>query len=115
MVQAEGERKAPRYNTTGFSREDTKKIEEEFTNSIFQLGNRLGDNVPAEIAFGTIAESTRNQVTHDFFSLVNQNIQQGGMSVERAIFDKKRGGDNRKESHVGLNAQKGKSQRLQQN
>mgnify|MGYP001606643471 CR=1 FL=1 len=73
------------------SREDTKILEEEFTNSIFQLGNRLGDGVPAEIAFAHIAEATRNQKTHDFFSLVNQNIQQGGMSLENAIFNKKRG------------------------
>ncbi len=73
------------------SREDTKLLEEEFTNSIFQLGNRLGDGVPAEIAFAHVAESTKNQKTHDFFSLVNQNIQQGGMSLESAIFNKKRG------------------------
>ena len=73
------------------ARENTKSLESEFTNSIFQLGNRLGDGVPAEIAFGNVAEQTQNQVTHDFFSMVNQNIQQAGMSVERAIFDKKRG------------------------
>lgn len=73
------------------ARENTKSLESEFTNSIFQLGNRLGDGVPAEIAFGNVAESTQNQTTHDFFSMVNQNIQQAGMSVERAIFDKKRG------------------------
>lgn len=73
------------------AREDTKALEEEFTNSIFQLGNRLGDGVPAEIAFSRVAESTQGQKTHDFFSLVNQNIQQGGMSLESAIFNKKRG------------------------
>jgi hypothetical protein len=73
------------------ARENTKALEAEFTNSIFQLGNRLGDGVPAEIAFSYVAESTKSQKTHDFFSLVNQNIQQAGMSVERAIFDKKRG------------------------
>ncbi len=73
------------------SRENTKALEEEFTNSIFQLGNRLGDGLPAEIAFGRVAESTKNQKTYDFFSLVNQNIQQSGMSLESAIFDKKRG------------------------
>ncbi len=73
------------------TRENTKSLEEEFTNSIFQLGNRLGDGLPAEIAFGKVAESTKNQKTHDFFSLVNQNIQQSGMSLEKSIFDKKRG------------------------
>ena len=73
------------------SREDTKILEAEFTNSIFQLGNRLGDGVPAEMAFAHVAESTKNQKTHEFFSLVNQNIQQAGMSLESAIFNKKRG------------------------
>ena len=53
--------------------------------------NRLGDGLPAEIAFGKVAESTKYQKTHDFFSLVNQNIQQSGMSLESAIFDRKRG------------------------
>lgn len=73
------------------SRENTKKLEEEFTNSLFQLGNRIGDGIPAEIAFARVAESTQGQITHDFFATVNQNIQQVGMSLERAIFDKKRG------------------------
>jgi hypothetical protein len=73
------------------TREDTRILEEEFTNSLFQLGNRLGDGIPAEIAFAKVAESTRGQKTEGFFALVNQNIQQLGMSVERAIFDKGRG------------------------
>ena len=73
------------------SREKTKKLEEEFNNSIFQLGNRLGDGVPAEIAFAKVSESTQGQVTQSFFSLVNMNIQQIGMSLDDAIFNKKRG------------------------
>ncbi|MDO8459805.1 MAG: hypothetical protein Q7S74_01725 [Nanoarchaeota archaeon] len=73
------------------SRDQSKKLEQEFTNSLFQLGNRIGDGMPAEIAFGRVAESTQGQVTASFFSLVNQNIQQGGMSLENAIFDKRRG------------------------
>lgn len=73
------------------TREDTKILEEEFTNSLFQLGNRLGDGIPAEIAFAKVAESTRGQKTEGFFALVNQNIQQLGMSVDKAIFDQRRG------------------------
>jgi hypothetical protein len=68
-------------------RENTKALEQEFTNSLFQLGNRIGDNIPAEIAFGRVAESTQGLRTNAFFSQVNQNIQQLGMSLERAIFD----------------------------
>jgi len=73
------------------SRDETKKLESEFTNSLFQLGNRLGDGTPAEIAFSKVADSTRGQRTQSFFALVNQNIQNYGMSVERALFDKNRG------------------------
>ncbi|MBI2629814.1 hypothetical protein HYW76_01810 [Candidatus Pacearchaeota archaeon] len=73
------------------TRDDSKNLEKEFTNSLFQLGNRLGDGMPAEIAFAHIASSTRGQVTEGFFMTVNTNIQQLGMSVEQAIFNPKRG------------------------
>lgn len=73
------------------SRNETKDLEREFTNSLFQLGNRLGDGTPAEIAFAKVASSTKGQKTENFFALVNQNIQQFGMSVEQAIFNPKRG------------------------
>ena len=73
------------------ARNETKELEKEFTNSLFQLGNRLGDNIPAEIAFSKVAATTQGQRTQNFFALVNQNIQQLGMSVENAIFDKRRG------------------------
>lgn len=72
-------------------RDKTKVLEAEFTNSLFSLGNRLADNIPAEIAFAKVAEATQHQQTHDFFALVNTNIQQAGLSVEAALFDKRRG------------------------
>lgn len=73
------------------ARNETRLLESEFTNSLFQLGNRLGDGTPAEIAFAKVASTTQGQRTQSFFALVNQNIQQAGMSVEDAIFNKKRG------------------------
>ena len=72
-------------------REKSKGLEKEFTNSLFQLGNRLGDGTPAEIAFANVAESTRGQVTEGFFRTVNTNIQQLGMGLEEAIFNRRRG------------------------
>ena len=74
-----------------FARRDTQTLEVEFANSLFQLGNRIGDGSPAEIAFAKVAESTQGQASSRFFATVNQNIQQLGMSLERAIFDKKMG------------------------
>ena len=73
------------------SRNYTKQLEKEFTNSLFQLGNRIGDGMPAEMAFSRVAESTKGQMTEDFFRRVNLNLNQGGMSLEKSIFDKNRG------------------------
>ena len=55
------------------------------------MGNRLGNGVPPELAFGRVAESSRGLVTEDFFRRVNYNIKQGGMDVDKAIFDPRRG------------------------
>ena len=72
-------------------RNKTKDLEKEFNSSLFTLGNRLGDGVPAEIAFAKVAESTRGQKTEKFFQIVNTNIQSMGMGLEEAIFNPKRG------------------------
>ena len=72
-------------------RRKTKELESEFASSLFQLGNRLGDGVPAEMAFGRVAESLRGTPTEEFFRTVNSNIVQLGMSLKDAIFSPKRG------------------------
>jgi len=72
-------------------RQNTKQLEGEFNSSLFQLGNRLGNGVPPELAFGKVAESSKGLMTGDFFARVNYNIQRSGMSAEKAIFDKSRG------------------------
>jgi Flp pilus assembly protein TadB len=76
------------------TREETKKLEDEFSSSIFQLGNRLADGVPAEMVFGRVAESSKGSASAGFFSMVNSNIQQAGMSVEEAVFNSARGAIN---------------------
>ncbi|MCK4997342.1 hypothetical protein KAS08_03480 [Candidatus Pacearchaeota archaeon] len=73
------------------TRDQYKEVEKEFTSSLFQLGNRVGDGLPAEIAFAKTLESTRGTSTEGFFRVVNENIQQLGMSLERALFDPRRG------------------------
>jgi len=81
-------------------RENTVRLENEFTNSLFQLGNRLGDGIPPEIAFGKVAEITRGQRTEDFFRIVNLNLRQSGMSLEQAIFNSQRGAITRYPSNL---------------
>lgn len=72
-------------------RERSKELEKEFASSLFQLGNRIGDGLPAELVFGKVAENLRGTPTGDFLSIVNRNIRQLGMSVRDAIFDSERG------------------------
>jgi len=72
-------------------RKKTKQLENEFNNSLFQLGNRMGNGVPPELVFGQVAQSSKGLMTEDFFKRVNYNIRQMGMGVEKAVFDLKRG------------------------
>ena len=73
------------------TRNKYKEVEKQFTSSLFQLGNRIGNGLPAEIAFVKMVDSTKGTATEGFFRIVNENIQQLGMSLERALFDPKRG------------------------
>jgi hypothetical protein len=72
-------------------RDESKKLEQEFAGALFQLGNRIGDGLPVEIAFSKVADIMQGTSSGRFFQLVSMNITKMGMSVEEAIFDKKRG------------------------
>jgi hypothetical protein len=72
-------------------RDESKKLEAEFASALFQLGNRLGDGYPAEIAFGKVAEAIPDTISGQFFGLVESNLAQAGMSLEQAIFDPEHG------------------------
>lgn len=79
-----------RFKSKGIAkiREQTKELEQEFASALFQLGNRLGDEVPAEIAFSNVAKVMKGTTSARFFELVSNNIVKMGMGVESAIFDK---------------------------
>lgn len=72
-------------------RKDTEKLEKEFGAALFQLGNRLGDGLPAEIAFAKVAGVMRDSVSGRFFKLVASNITRGGLGLEDAIFSEENG------------------------
>lgn len=72
-------------------REEAKKLEDEFASALFQLGNRLGDGIPAEIAFPKVAEVMEDTTSGRFFRLVSINIGKLGMSVQEAIFNPRSG------------------------
>ncbi len=68
-------------------RERTKSLEDEFSSAMFQLGNRLGDGIPAEIAFAKVAETMKGTTSGDFFNITERNITKLGMGMEQALFD----------------------------
>lgn len=72
-------------------REEAKKLEKEFASALFQLGGRLADGMPAEMAFGKVAQVMEGTVSAKFFEMVSTNIQKLGMGVEEAIFNPRTG------------------------
>lgn len=72
-------------------RDKARALEREFASALFQLGNRLGDGIPAELAFSKVASVMEGSPSGDFFRLVEANIRKLGVDVERAIFDPKYG------------------------
>jgi hypothetical protein len=80
-----------RYKALYRIRENAKTLEKEFSSALFQLGNRLGDGIPAELAFEKAATVVKGTVSGDFLFLVSMNIRRLGMSVREAIFNPKRG------------------------
>ncbi len=72
-------------------RNETRNLEKEFSGSLFQLGNRIGDGIPTEVAFGSVSQNLKGTNTGNFFSLVSRNIITFGMSIKDAIFNPKNG------------------------
>ncbi len=72
-------------------RNETKELESEFASALFQLGNRMGDGIPAEIAFSKVSETLEGTPSGNFFRIVDTNIRQLGMGMKEAIFDEKVG------------------------
>lgn len=71
--------------------EEAKALEDEFSSALFQLGNRIGDGLPLELAIGKVGEMMKGTKSGEFLQLVNQKVVREGISVEKAIFDKQKG------------------------
>ncbi len=72
-------------------RKQAKDLEEEFVNSLYQLGNRLGDGLPTEIAIEKVGSALETTKTGLFFKKISANINRLGMDLRDAIFDPKYG------------------------
>ncbi len=72
-------------------RTQTKKLEDEFATALFQLGNRLADGLPAEIAFAKVAKTMQGTTSGEFFAMCERNMTKLGLGLEESIFDPKVG------------------------
>ena len=72
-------------------RDATKRLEDQFPSSSFQLGNRINEGISAELAFGAVADTMKGTESGKFFILVDKKIKFSGMSVKRALFDEQEG------------------------
>jgi len=67
-------------------REETKKLEREFSGGLFQLGSRVGDGVPVERAFYEVANTMEGSAAGGFFRMVSTNIMEAGRSLKEGLF-----------------------------
>lgn len=72
-------------------RNETKDLEKEFASSLFQLGTRIGDGIPSEVAFSNVARTMEGTPSGNFFRIVDVNIRNLGMGLKEAIFNRKTG------------------------
>ena len=87
-------------------RENTKKLENEFSDSLFQLSNRLADGIPVELELEKVSAITQDTTTGAFFKIITTNIRKFGMSVEQAIFNKQTGAIMNYPSNIILSSMK---------
>lgn len=72
-------------------RKEIKEVENDFGYAVFQIGNRLGEGVPAEIALMKTAGIMKQSKVSFFVGRISNNMSKLGMDLKRAIFDKELG------------------------
>ncbi|MBI2579382.1 MAG: type II secretion system F family protein [Candidatus Aenigmarchaeota archaeon] len=69
-------------------RNKTRKIEEEFAEALFQMGNQVSSGAPIEISIKNSMERIKNLGIKDLFEKALNNIKTLGMTFQQAFFDK---------------------------
>ncbi len=72
-------------------RKDIERIEDEFSEALFQLGNQVAGGVPIEVAVDKAHENLKNMRIADLFLTVSMNMKKLGFTFEQALFDKEYG------------------------
>ncbi len=68
-------------------RKEVKDIEDEFSESLFSLGNILKLGKPMERAMEEAAVKNKDMDISKMFDIVVNNIKKGGMNIRKAFFD----------------------------
>ncbi len=69
-------------------RDKTRKIEGEFAEALFQMGNQVSSGKPIEISIKNSMERINNLEIKKFFDKALNNIKSLGMTFQQAFFDK---------------------------
>jgi hypothetical protein len=66
-------------------------MESEFASATFQLGNRLEEKIPAEVAISRVAATMAKSDAAKLFQLIDYNMKEQGASLREAIYNPKFG------------------------
>ena len=72
-------------------RASVKQMEDEFCDSLVQLGNQITEGRPAEGAFERVAIAMRGTLIANVFLRASNNVKLGGMGLRAALFDTEQG------------------------
>jgi hypothetical protein len=78
------------------------KLDKEFSNSIFQLANRLEEGMPIESAFKRVADTMPKTSIATLFNNIYMNLANNQQTLRQAIFDKQNGAVSKVNSSVIL-------------
>ncbi|MFB6207875.1 MAG: hypothetical protein ABEJ69_00850, partial [Candidatus Nanohaloarchaea archaeon] len=67
--------------------EKLERIESQFPNALFELGNKISGGTPIELGLEEAAESTSELEISELFEEASENVREMGMTFEDAIFD----------------------------
>lgn len=71
--------------------EKLKKIERQFPNVLFQLGNKVSGGTPVEVALQKAARDSKDMEISGLFRKASENVERLGMTFEDALFDSTHG------------------------
>ncbi|MFH0832693.1 MAG: hypothetical protein V1900_03180 [Candidatus Aenigmatarchaeota archaeon] len=72
-------------------REETREIENEFTSTMFQLGNSVYGGTPIEASIEKSIKRTQNLKVKELFIKTLRNMKTFGMTFKQSLFDSTRG------------------------